>query len=331
MYPCVRRLVEPDAEGAEPSDDPRPHLGGVLADSARHDDRVGPADDGVVAADVERVAVGEHLERELGHAVALRGLRAYVPAVARPGEREQARLPVQQGIRLRGGEVPGLHDGEYGGGVDVAAARAHDQPGERREPHRGVHDLPVADCRERRAVAEVARDEVHPAERLLQPLRGGVRHELVARAVEAVLADAHLLVELRGYRVEGRAVRHRLVEGRIKHAHVGNTLEYLRARLDAAEVGGHVQGAELDELLRLGHRLPVHEGGVLEHLPAVQDAVADRVDALSVPAEVGHHAAQGLRVVLRAAAAYALHDPLAERLLALHVEELILEGRRPCV
>ena len=229
-------------------------------------------------------------------------------------------------------QVLGLHDREDGRRVDVAAARAHHEAGKRRQAHRRVDDVAVLDRRERAAIAEVAGHEVDLRERLLQELRRREGDELVGRSVEAVLADAELLVVLRVDRVHARAVRHRRdVEGRIEDADVRDALEDLLARLDAAEVRRHVQGPELDELLGLGHVRLVHERRVGEDLAAVQHAVADRVNALRRVAELGDDVLQRLRVVLRAAAADALDEALREPRLRLHVEELVLERRAPRV
>ena len=286
----------------------------------------------MVAGDVKRGAVGEHLQRELGGLVALRGLVADVAAVARTRQREKTRLLVEKRVHLGGREFLRLHDREDGRRVDVAAARPHDETGERRQAHRRVNDLAVADRRERRAVAKVARDEVHLRERLFEELRRRVRDELVRRPVEAILADAERLVILRRDRIHRRAVGHRRdVERRVEDADVRNALEKLLARLDAAQVRGHVKGPELDELLDLRHVRLRHRDGVLEDFRPVEDAVANRVNALRVLAQLGDDLAERVRVGLRSAAADALDDALLEPRLRGHVEELVFEGARPRV
>ena len=115
------------------------------------------------------------------------------------------------------------------------------------------------------------------------------------------------------------------MEGRVEDADVRDALEDLLARLDAAEVRGHVQGPELDELLCLRHVRLVHERGVLEDLAAVEDAVAYRVDALRHVAEIRDDLGERSRVVLGTAAADAFDEALRETGLRLHVEELVLE------
>src|SRR5574344_22324 len=323
----VRLLVELDAERAETVHYAFADLGRVLPDAAGQDDRVRAADSRVVRADVERHAIGQHLERELGRLVARVRLRTKVAAVARTCESEEARLLVENRVHLGRAQLFGLHDREDCSRVDVAAARAHHEAGEGRQAHRGVYDAAVLDRGERGAVAEVAGDEVHLRERLLQELRSRLGDELVARAVEAVLADAVLLVVLRVDRVHAGAVGHRRdVECGVEDGDVRNALEDLLAGLDAAQVGGHVQGTELHELLHLEHVGLVHERGIGEDLGAVQHPVSDRIDALGLVAELGDDALERLGVRRGPAAADALADALRETGLRRHVEKLILEG-----
>ena len=55
--------------------------------------------------------------------------------------------------------MPLAHEPQHEAGVDAARARRHDDPLERREPHRRVDRRAVGDRGERRAGAEVARDD----------------------------------------------------------------------------------------------------------------------------------------------------------------------------
>ena len=324
----VGGLVELDAERTETVDDALADLGGILADTAGHDDRVSAADDGVVTADVERRAIGQHLKREFGLLVTLRRLAADVAAVGGTGEREETGALVEQRIGLRGRELFGLHDGKDGRRIDVTAARTHHHARKRGQSHGGVDALAVLDGRERGTVAHMAGHEIDLGHGLLEELRGLLHDELVRSAVEAVLADTHLLIVLGIDRVHRRAIGHRLMEGRIEHRNVGHPLEDLLASLDAAEIRGHVQGAELDELLELLHhgRRDLH--GVLEDLRAMKDTVADRVNVLRGIAEIGDDLIQRSRVVLGTAAADALDEALRDALALLHVEELVLERAR---
>ena len=202
----------------------------------------------------------------------------------------------------------------------------------------------------------MARHEVHLGDGLLEELRRRLGDELVRGAVETVLADPVLLVVLRVQSVLRGIRRHRLVERRVEHADVRHALEDLLARLHAAEVRRHVERAEFHELFALREIRLVHYRGVLENLRAVQDAVAYRVhlgEGLEDPVlrigERGHDFLERGRVVRRldvlrelvlarllvdeprAGDADALDEPLAEHLLALHVEELELQRRRTAI
>ena len=171
----------------------------------------------------------------------------------------------------------------------------------------------------------MASDEIHLGERLLEELRRLLGDELVGSTVEAVLANAHLLVVLRIDCVHRRAVGHRLVEGRIENRHIRNALEDLLASLNAAKIRRHVKRSELNELLQGSHDLACHLDGILEGLRAVKDAVTDGINVLR-SAKLLDHLLESLGVILRASAADTLHKPLGEALALLHGEELVFEG-----
>ena len=74
--------------------------------------------------------------------------------------------------------------------VDIARARAHDQPFERGEPHRGVHRASVADRGHAAAVSQMQRDQIGLL--LAQQLGGTLPETEVLRCghSEEELADA---------------------------------------------------------------------------------------------------------------------------------------------
>ena len=202
----------------------------------------------------------------------------------------------------------------------------------------------------------MACDEIDLLQRLLQPRRSGLRDELVRSAVETVLPDAELPRDLARQRVLVGAAGHGLVEGGVEHAHVGNALGRLLASLDTLKVRRVVERRKRHAFAneRLGRGGDLRGSGEL--VTAMHHAVADGVDlakalyhaALRI-AQHRHHLRNGLHVVLHRHLAYdlvaarlgvdeprpgyadALHQPLAEHGLALHVEELELEGRRTTV
>ena len=117
---------------------------------------------------------------------------------------------------------------------------------------------------------------------LVQEFGGRQRHIVVAGAVEAVFADAVLLVEVVGNRIQVRFRRHGHVELGVENADVRHAGQLFLTRFDAGEVGRVVQRPErnvfaddlLDALVHL-HRLR-------DLLPAEQDAMADRHDFAEV-------------------------------------------------
>ena len=72
---------------------------------------------------------------------------------------------------------------------------------------------------------------------------GALGHIAVGGTVEAVAADLVLLIVLIGQGVDIGLGRHRLVEGGVKHSHLGHVgTHHVHAGLDAGDVGGVVQG-----------------------------------------------------------------------------------------
>ena len=136
-------------------------------------------------------------------------------------------------------------------GIEIAAARAHDEPFARREAHRGIHRAPVIDRAERRAVAEMAAHDFQLARTPLQKLRRRQRHVAVRRTVEAVAPHALLLVKLVRQTVEIRVARQRRVKRRVEHRDVRRGGEDAARLANAGDVHRIVQRRERTERLDL--------------------------------------------------------------------------------
>ena len=171
--------------------------------------------------------------------------------------------------------------------------------------------------------------------------------------MEAVAADLILLVVLVGQGVGIGYRRHGLVEGGVKHGHLGHvgTHDGL-AGLDAGDVSGVVEGGQGDALLQSGHHLVVNLYRAGEGLAAVHHPVAHRIDLLHggdhavvrIHQSV-HHRLDGLGMgghghvhrvdgVLAgglvgelAVDADALAQALGQHLLVVGVQQLVLQGR----
>ena len=105
--------------------------------------------------------------------------------------------------------------------------------------------LPLVDSGDGGTVAQVAGDEFQALNGLLQKLGSAMADILVAGAVEAVAADAVLLVVLVGDGVHVGLRGHGGVESRIKHSDVGLILaKDLIGSLDTQDGGGVMQGSQ---------------------------------------------------------------------------------------
>ena len=116
----------------------------------------------------------------------------------------------------------------------------------------------------------------------------GLAHQLgaaggdiaVRGAVEAVAADAVLLVIIIGDRVHIGLSGHGLVESSVEHGDHRDVAHNGLAGVDAGDVGGVVQRSEGDALFDRLHDLVVDQHGGGKLLAAVDDAVTDGVNLL---------------------------------------------------
>ncbi len=271
--------VEVGAEGFEVFEDGGAGRGGVFADTAGEDDGVGPAEGGVVAADEEGGAVGEHFEGGVGFVAAgvCGGDEFAHVAAAGAGDGEESAFFVEHVADVFGAEALAF-EVEDDAGVDVAATGAHDEAGEGGEAHGGVEDFAAVNGGDGGAVAEVAGDEFELFDGFAEVFGGGVGDEFVAGAVEAVFADAELGVEVFGDGVEVGVFGHGLVEGGVEDDDVGDAGEGGFAGADAVEVGGVVEGCEDGGGADGFFNGVGDEDGGGEFFSAVDDAVADGVD-----------------------------------------------------
>ena len=145
------------------------------------------------------------------------------------------------------------------------------------------------------------------------------------------------------------------MESGVEHGHHGDVAEHLAGGLDAQDACGVVQGSQRAQVVDGLDDLGGDEAALLELLAAVDDAVADGVDlgnAVNDLACAGGHllhdlgeclgvggedcrggslGAVGLVSDHAALHANALAQALAQHLLAVHIDQLILQGRRAAV
>ena len=241
-------------------------------------------------------------------------------------------------------------------GVDIAAAGTHHQASQRGHAHGGINDLALVNRGNGRTIAQVAGDELQALNGLLQILGSLISNVLVAGAVEAVAADAVLLIVLVGDGVHIGFRGHGAVESGVEDSDHGDVrAKDLAGSLNAQDACGVVQGGQGAQLTDGLDDLVGDQAALLELLTAVDNTVADGVDlahivdalalasghllhdlskSLGVGGEDGRGGslfAVGLVGDHAALHANALAQALAEHFLAVHIDELILQGRRTAV
>ena len=329
----------------------------VLADAAGEHDGVQPAHGGSVGADVLADLVGQHIHRQLGPGIAALGGGADVTVVAADaGHAQQAGLLVHHRVHFGGGHAGLLHEIAGDGGVHVTGAGAHQQAAQGGHAHAGIQHLAAVHRGDGGAVAQVAGDDLHVLGFLAQVVGHGQGHVAVRGAVEAVAPHAVLLVVLIGQAVHIGPGGHGGVEGGVEHQHVGDLVaKHLAGAAQALDAGGVVQGGQGGQLLVFGDDLIGHQHALVEGLAAMDAPVADGADLTDVVNGLAlagghllHHLVEGLHmgghgaglgplltVLLMGDAAAlvadALAQTLAQQLLIVHVDELILQGRGTAV
>ena len=329
----------------------------MLADAAGKDDGIHAAHRGNVAANGLFDLVVQHVAGQLCALVAVHGGILDIALVAgHAGNTQQAGLLVQDLVQLVAGDLEVVLQVVDHRGVQIAAAGAHHQTGQRGHAHRGINDLALIDCGDGGTVAQMAGDQLQALDGLLQELSGAVADILVARAVEAVAADAVLLVVLVGDGVHISLRGHGGVESRVKDRNVRLVLaKDLVGSLNAQNGGGVVQGSQRAQVVDGLDDLGGDEAALLELLAAVDHAVTDGVDlgnavddlactgghllhdlgeCLGVGGEDGGRGclmAVGLVGDHAAFHADALAQTLAEDLFALHIDQLVLQAGRTAV
>ena len=145
------------------------------------------------------------------------------------------------------------------------------------------------------------------------------------------------------------------MESGIEHGHHGDVAEHLACGLDAQNAGGVVQGSQRAQLADGLDDLVGDQAALLELLAAVHDTVTDGIDLADVVdalAFAGGHLLHDLGKCLgvggedggrgglvavclmgdhAAFHANALAQALAQHLLAVHIDQLILQRRRAAV
>ena len=300
----------------------------------------------------------EHIECELSALVALCGGIVKITEVGgNAGYAENAGLLVEDIEHLIYADTVLVHDKLDNTCVEIAAASAHRQTYQRSEAHGCVNTLAAVDCGDRAAVAHVAGDDLKLLDGLAHQLCAAAGDIAVARAVEAVAADAVVLIILIRNSVHEGLAGHGLMESGVENCDHGDIAHDITAGIDADDVCGIVQGGKGGALLESLHDLVCDEDGGSKLLTAVNDTVADsvnllhgadnavlgtgklvnnRCNCLGVSGHGKIFIENGLAAYQRTVLEVAVDaDTLAETLshygLGLHIDQLVLQRGAACV
>ena len=181
-------------------------------------------------------------------------------------------LLVHDGIDLIGSEILLLHEQRNDSGIDGTAAGTHHDAFQGSQTHGGIEALAVLNGSDGRTVAQMAGNDLQIlTAKHLSSTQGYVT---VGGAVEAVAADAVLLIVLVRQCIHIGVVGHRLVEAGVEHSYLGYAGHHSLASADTGQVVGIVQRSELAALFDGCNNVFVYDNGAGELLTAVENAMS---------------------------------------------------------
>ena len=272
--------IDADAQPIHVVADLRAGDGVMLADTTGEDDGIHAAHGRDVAADQLLDLVVQHIGSQLRALVAGSSCLFDITLVAgNTGDAQQTGLLVQDLVQLVASDVQVVLQVVDHRGVDIAAAGTHHQASQRGHAHGGINDLALVNRGNGRTIAQVAGDELQALNGLLQILGSLISNVLVAGAVEAVAADAVLLIVLVGDGVHIGFRGHGAVESGVEDSDHGDVrAKDLAGSLNAQDACGVVQGGQGAQLTDGLDDLVGDQAALLELLTAVDNTVADGVD-----------------------------------------------------
>ena len=156
-------------------------------------------------------------------------------------------------------------------------------------PSRGVRPMLVStllpsDGADAGAAAQMTDDQARPLRAAPQALQQSFGDVLVGQAVEAVAAQAQPLGEVGGQGVMPGHIGQGVMERRVEDGHGGRVGQQAQAGLDHGDFRGVVQRVQVFERAQVVQRVRRDAGRLQKLRPAVDDAVAEGVNA-----ECGRH------------------------------------------
>ena len=165
--------IDGDSEPVQSLHGARPDTAAVLPDPAGEHDGVESAHGRCIRADVELHAVAEDFDCHDRPGLARLGCGEDLAHVGTDaGETQEPAFPVQQIVDLLKRVAFIVDKVADDAGIEVAHARAHDEPRHRAETHAGVDGAAALNGAGAASVAEVAGDDVEPVQRRFQEFGG---------------------------------------------------------------------------------------------------------------------------------------------------------------
>ena len=245
----------------------------VLADTAGEYNRIHAAHSSSIAADVLGQLVADHALDELIALVAFLGALLDVAVVA--GYLRNAQdtgLLVHDGVDLIGSEILLLHEQRNDRGIDGTAAGTHHDAFQGSQTHGGIEALAVLNGSDGRTVAQMAGNDLQIL--TAQHFSGTQGYVTVGGTVEAVAADAVLLIVLIGQRIHICVVGHGLVEAGVEHSYLGHAGHHSLASADTGQVVRIVERTKFAALFDGCNNIFVHDHGTGELLTTVENAMS---------------------------------------------------------
>src|SRR5512139_3337430 len=252
----------------------------ILPDSGGEDDHIQTAHGGGVGTNILLDPVAEGPDRGVGLLISLCSGCHDVAKVSAPYvvKTKQPALLVEKVVHLLRAHMLVVHEEEDDRRIDISAPGAHDHTLQGGEPHAGIDTSSSVNGGDAAAIPQVAGDDLELCQRHLDKPGRLRRHELVARAVEAVPSDPMLFHHAIRKAVQVGMPGNGGMEGGIEHRNLGHSRKAGLTGLDALEVKGIVKRSEFETGFDDPLHLAVYDNGLIFLLATVDHPVTDSGD-----------------------------------------------------
>src|SRR5215217_7181510 len=290
----VRDLVELKSSPCAATQNLRACRGVILADATGEDESVDAPEGSDERPHLPSDAVDEQVDRLSGLEVR-RGQRSQLAHVVRdPGDTEQSTLCVEEALRLFRAELHLPQHVEDNAGIDRATARAHGQSVKRREAHRCGDACAIVKRTQAGTVAQMSNHDPSRGKSGVVVRENG-RNVGVGEAMKAVAPHARF-GHGAGQGEQLREIWLVAVKRGVEARDLWELGKSLSENSDRCQVVGLMKGRQRYELLKLSQDSLVDQHGRRERNTAVDDPVANRLQAIVAPvlADPGGQMSEGL-------------------------------------